>query len=477
MGAAIYCRISKDRTGAGLGVERQEEDCRALAASLGLQVADVFVDNDLSAYSGKPRPEYDRMLAGLKAGRFDAVIVWHQDRLLRRNVDLEGYIAVCEPKGVPTYTVRAGTVDLATPSGRAVARTLAAWASYEVETSTVRVKAAKLQAARSGKFSGGQRPYGYEPACTAIREEEAAVVRELADRVIRGESFRSLAIDLNERGITTTHGKQWSALKVRNLLSHKRYAGIREHHDAEYAAAWPAILDRETWDQLQAAIRANANLYSQRGPGRKYLLTGFVYCGNCGQRMHTKPRAERGSSTRYVCTNRPKEGFHGCGKVSRNIAPVDYLVTEAIIYRLDSPELAKKLNGNDEEKARRLAELLEQHRQQSERVAMIDDMFATGEMNRQSYTRAITTARAKLEAIDKEMQTLQTSTAARRLLSAGPKVREAWDSSDIEWRRRIVGLLVEKVVIHPSDITGMTKAQRWNGWVFKPQDVEIRWSA
>ncbi len=107
MAAAIYCRISRDRTGAGLGVERQEEDCRVLAASLGLDVAEVFVDNDLSAYSGKPRPEYDRLLAGIKAGRFDAVIVWHQDRLLRRNSALEGHIGVCEPRSIPTYAVRA----------------------------------------------------------------------------------------------------------------------------------------------------------------------------------------------------------------------------------------------------------------------------------------------------------------------------------------------------------------------------------
>ncbi|MER5688882.1 hypothetical protein [Streptomyces sp. NPDC002205] len=33
--AAIYCRISQDRGGAGLGVARQEEDCRALCARLG----------------------------------------------------------------------------------------------------------------------------------------------------------------------------------------------------------------------------------------------------------------------------------------------------------------------------------------------------------------------------------------------------------------------------------------------------------
>ena len=60
--AAIYCRISDDRAGAGLGVARQEADCRKLAEDRGLTVTQVYVDNDLSAYSGKPRPGYKALL-------------------------------------------------------------------------------------------------------------------------------------------------------------------------------------------------------------------------------------------------------------------------------------------------------------------------------------------------------------------------------------------------------------------------------
>jgi site-specific DNA recombinase len=73
----------------------------------------------------------------------DTVIVWHSDRLLRRTIDLENYIEVCHPLNVATHTVMAGYFDLTTPAGRATAKTLAAWASYEVETSTDCVKAAK----------------------------------------------------------------------------------------------------------------------------------------------------------------------------------------------------------------------------------------------------------------------------------------------------------------------------------------------
>ena len=119
--AGIYVRISRDRAGAGLGVERQEQDCRALADQLGWAVVDFYSDNDISAYSGKRRPDYERMLADISAGRINAVIAWHTDRLHRSPLELERYVSVSEKHHVPTHTVQAGPLDLATPSGRMVA--------------------------------------------------------------------------------------------------------------------------------------------------------------------------------------------------------------------------------------------------------------------------------------------------------------------------------------------------------------------
>jgi site-specific DNA recombinase len=171
---AIYTRISQDREGAGLGVERQEADCRALAEQLGWTIVAVHADNDLSAYSGKPRPGYEALLADLRAGTADAVICWHTDRLQRRPVELEEYIAVCEPRGVPTQTVKAGPIDLATPAGRMVARQLGAVGRYEVEHQIERLVAARLQAVANGRWTGGRRPYGYEPDGVTVIEAEAA---------------------------------------------------------------------------------------------------------------------------------------------------------------------------------------------------------------------------------------------------------------------------------------------------------------
>ena len=68
-------------------------------------MVEVFPDNDLSAYSGKRRPSYLRMLDAIRDGRADAVLAWHTERLHRSPVELEEYITVCQPRDVPTPLV------------------------------------------------------------------------------------------------------------------------------------------------------------------------------------------------------------------------------------------------------------------------------------------------------------------------------------------------------------------------------------
>src|SRR5215469_2991704 len=159
--AAIYVRISQDRGGAGLGVERQELESRALADRLEWTITKVYCDNDMSAFSGRRRPDYEAMLADIEAGLINAVIAWHPDRLHRRAAELERYIGVCETHGVANQTVTAGMWDLSSPSGRMVARQLGAVAAYESEHKSERLRSARVQQARNGRHHGGIRPYGY----------------------------------------------------------------------------------------------------------------------------------------------------------------------------------------------------------------------------------------------------------------------------------------------------------------------------
>ena len=94
--AGIYARISSDREGDNLAISRQLADCERLAERNGWQVVERYVDSDISAYSGKPRPEYTRMLEEIEAGVVEAVLVYHADRLHRQPRELEEFIDLCQ---------------------------------------------------------------------------------------------------------------------------------------------------------------------------------------------------------------------------------------------------------------------------------------------------------------------------------------------------------------------------------------------
>ena len=124
----IYSRISSDRdkdtADEGQGVERQEEDCRALADRLGWNITAVYTDNDLSAYTGKIRPGFEAMLDGIKRGEFDGLITWNTDRLIRRMDDLERLIEACDAADVTIKSVTSGELDVSTANGKMLARIL-----------------------------------------------------------------------------------------------------------------------------------------------------------------------------------------------------------------------------------------------------------------------------------------------------------------------------------------------------------------
>src|SRR5262245_37021030 len=180
----IYARISSDREGDQLGVTRQIHDCRRLAERLGYVVADVYVDDDVSAWSAKPRPEYERMLDDLRAGSIGGVLVWHLDRLTRHPRELESFIDLCEDLGVVLGCVT-GDVDLGTHIGRLTARMLGGLAKYESDHKSERIRRKHEELALRGKVSGGgSRPYGYEADKRTLRPAEAAIVRECATRFL-----------------------------------------------------------------------------------------------------------------------------------------------------------------------------------------------------------------------------------------------------------------------------------------------------
>ena len=110
--AAIYLRISQDRTGEQAGIDRQRADCEKLATARGWTITGIYADNDVSAFSRKPRPEFERLVADIGAKEIDAVVCWATDRLYRRTTDLS---LVATNVGYRTYEVSAYTIEVFEP--------------------------------------------------------------------------------------------------------------------------------------------------------------------------------------------------------------------------------------------------------------------------------------------------------------------------------------------------------------------------
>src|SRR5262249_41172079 len=277
--AAIYARISLDRAGEGLGVERQERLCRKLASDKGWPVVDVFVDNDRSAYDGKPRPGCGGMLPGLEGGRADAVVGLDLDRLTRRPVELEHFMDLADRHGVALANV-SGDTDLASSDGRLKARIMGAVARQESEKKAERISREAEQAARRGVGRWARRAFGYDTT-RAVIASEAEAIRDGARRVQAGESCAAVARGWDGRGGPAARGAQrgWSASAVVSVLRNPRLAGLRAYKGEVVAEGdWEPILARGEWENLQARIRRTAR------PGRPSasLLAGIARCGRCG---------------------------------------------------------------------------------------------------------------------------------------------------------------------------------------------------
>lgn len=464
--AAVYCRISDDKSGERAGVERQRADCIALAARRGWPVARTYVDNDVSAYSGRNRPEYRRLLADLRSGAVDAVLAWHPDRLHRSPVELEEFIAVVEAASVPVETVTAGQADLSTPTGRAVARTVGAWARFESEHKAERIRRKHEELAREGKGKGGgTRPFGFEDDRVTIREPEAVLIREAAQRVVLGASLRGICADWTARGVRTPTGAEWRSTSLRRMLASGRIAGLREHHGVVVAeAVWPAIIDRATHERLQVILKDPRRLRRVSGAApRSYLLTGgLARCGLCGGPLIARPRDD--GKRCYVCASGPN--FGGCGRLKVLAEPLEDLVAEAIASAVDSPALVERLRaGGDDDRAQLAAELRADEEALEELTA---DHYVNRVIDRRSFLASKSALDDRITRTRRELSQRAGAAALGDLPSGGDAMREAWAASDFAWRRTVVTTLLERAEVGPA-VRGRAR--------FDPDRVSLTWRA
>lgn len=441
--AAIYTRISSDQEGTGLGVARQEQDCRALAERLGWPVAGIYCDNDISAYSGKKRPAYRRLLADVAAGRVDGVLIYHPDRLTRRPVELEEFVDTFTRAKARVKFV-AGDADITTGDGLLVLRIMAAVAANESASKSRRIIRKHQELAEKGmpNMSGSYRPFGYADDRVTVIPAEAEAIKSMVARFLAGESWRSLTVWVNEQGIKTSSGGEFTTTTLRNMLLSARIAGLRAHGGVVVAPGrWEPIITPEQRQKMLDLVESRKRT-GRRTP-RRYLLTGLVRCSRCGTRMFSAARAQ---GRRYVCLSGPDHG--GCGRMLVQAEPVEQLVTDGVLLRLSSPAMLEALAGRAADDVQ-AAELAAQISTDQARLAEFATMLATGEMSRAEWRTVRDVVDQRLRQAQRRLAELTHADALSGLDLASPQLAELFAGLELERQHAIIATVLDHVEILP----------------------------
>ncbi|BAX96711.1 serine recombinase [Mycobacteroides stephanolepidis] len=447
--AAVYARISVDVEGKSLGVQRQLEDCRKLAAERGWAVGHEYVDNDISAYSGKLRAGYEAMCSDLAAGVRDAVIVYNLDRLHRRPVELEDFVALCEAAGVNQVATVTADIDLGNDDGLFMARIFAAFAAKESGRKSARMKRKYEQKAAQGLPHGPNRPFGYDDDKITIRESEAAVVRELVMRVIAGESVNSLTVWLNESGVAPVRGARWASTAVRGIVSSPRIAGLRAYKgEVVGQAAWEPIIGAAQRDQVLAALSVRS--WNRKRSPRKYVLSGLCRCGRCQARMFSAARLEAGAhKRRYVCSSSPDHG--GCGRMTVVAEPLEKLIADAVLTRLDSKVLADALAGKVRANPDTAALSVQVEAAQA-RLDELTGLYSSGAITAREWIMARDPITDTITRLRREIADAADTGPLAELAGKGSALRAQWDDLGLDRCHAIIRAVVDHVVIKPGKL-------------------------
>lgn len=457
MRAAIYARISRDSDGQGAGVERQEADCLALVEREGWSVVKVYTDNSVSAYSGKQRPAWTRLLADAGAGAFDVLVAWHDDRLWRNVTEQQAVSAMLGECGVsliatPSRTYRTDSVDDDFLGGLQ-----ALLAQHESARSGVRKRRQKLQLAEQGRDGGGWRAFGYQADRMTVDPTEARHLREAYDYLIAGGSIMGLCDRWNAAGVTTSKGKPWVPTVAKRLMLNPRLAGLRVHQgEVVGRARWDPIFTTAEHERLAAVLRSRERTRS--GPMRSYLLTGGIaVCGRCGADLHAQRRPNGRAS--YKCYQ-TSGAYKGCGGIAVVADKLESYVAGAVVEVLCSGGLERAIAaaaGDDERRAAQADELRDvERRLQEVEVAH----FVDGVLTRKGYLAARERLTGVVEALRRTLEDDSRLGVLTGLPSTVEALEARWDEAGVGWRRTLVAATVARVTVLPANGRRLFHAER-----------------
>ena len=410
--AALYLRVSTARQAEhDVSIPDQKRQGEAYCASRGYELVETFIEAGASATNDR-RPEFQRMIeAGTsKPAAFDVVIVHSFSRFFRDHFELEFYVRKLAKNGVRLVSITQEMGD--NPMHVMMRQIMALFDEYQSKENAKHVLRAMNENARQGFWNGALPPIGYRIVAAEQRGSKtkkkleidplhADTVRLIYRLFLEGDGVKgpmgvkAITCYLNERRIFTRDGGRWGLASIHQILTRTTYIGEHRFNKRSFKSrerkpesevavmACPPLIDRETFDSVQARLKArDPRMTPARITSGPTLLTGICFCAKCGgaMTMRTGKGSSGGRYRYYTCSTKARQGKTGCEGSSLPMDRLDQLVASHVEERLLRPErletiLASVLDRRQERTERRRAHLAELHKRIAETDQRLNRLF------------------------------------------------------------------------------------------------------
>ena len=313
--AALYARVSTTAQDSGdkTSISEQTIEMEAYCEGKGLTIAARF--QEVGSGSTRKRPEFQRMLADAKTGRFDTIVCWKSDRLSRGMYPAAALMEVVEAHQIRLEAVMGG-LDMKTFG------LMAAIGKIELDNFRERASMGKRGSAKQGRIPSSSIPYGYrigDDGKPEIVEHEAEIVRYIFMAYLQGTPATAIVVELEDRT-----GRRWHEAHVHRLLGQTVYMGRflygksrktkledgsvvkRDAEGEPIEIPFPPIVSAEEFEEVQKIKKENRR-FSKRSEKSFYLLAKLFRCAECGQLIGGVHRA--GGRRYYRCYGSKRAGL------------------------------------------------------------------------------------------------------------------------------------------------------------------------
>lgn len=455
---ALYVRVSTaEQVKEGYSIGEQLDRLTKYCEAMKWEVYKSYTD---PGYSGANtnRPGLQDMLADIRNGKIDKVVVYKLDRLSRSQKDTlnlieDNFLAYnCD------FVSLSENFDTSTPFGRAMVGILAVFAQLEREQIKERMSMGKEARAKEGKWHGGLNPIGYDyiDGQLVINDYAAMQIREIYDRFLNGEPLRAIETDFIRRKIKHNNNSYWSPKQMRRVMSNELYLGYIKNNSKLIKGTHEPIIDRDTFDRANKLLNQRNEKYKDISYVQSTLLGGLLWCGHCGARYGKAQSGTKkyGYTEVYKCYSRHKKSKAmikdpNCKNKTWKTPELDAIILDQI------KELSLDPNRLHEVKSVDKRPVIEAEIDKIDsQINKLIDLYTLDKVPLTTLDNKLTELNNQKEALTEELSDMTTSllpeAEVTELLNNFSEVIKRGNLSEL---RIIVSALIDHIIIDGEDIT------------------------